>query len=66
MKEKLDDKLILYALIRLNQADSLGDVRRVKFCFIVWAGESASPLKRGRIVLHKSQVATLFRVSAPK
>ncbi|GJP51777.1 hypothetical protein CLOM_g10919 [Closterium sp. NIES-68] len=61
MVAKCEDNNILYGLLRLVKMDDGGDSKRVKFVFITWVGESASPLKKGKVALHKKDCATLFQ-----
>ncbi|CAI7867848.1 unnamed protein product [Closterium sp. NIES-53] len=61
MVTKCEDNNILYGLLRLVKMDDGGDSKRVKFVFITWVGESASPLKKGKVALHKKDCATLFK-----
>eukprot|EP00897_Mesotaenium_endlicherianum_P000988 jgi/Mesen1/10890/ME000935S10224 len=61
MVVQLDDGKILYGFLRLNKTDDRGDSKRVKFVFITWVGETASPLKKGKVTIHKKQCATLFK-----
>eukprot|EP00475_Leptophrys_vorax_P045699 TRINITY_DN9579_c0_g1_i1.p1 TRINITY_DN9579_c0_g1~~TRINITY_DN9579_c0_g1_i1.p1 ORF type:complete len:224 (+),score=24.22 TRINITY_DN9579_c0_g1_i1:439-1110(+) len=61
MIAKCEDNNILYGFLRLNKTDDGGDSKRVKFVFITWVGESASPLKKGKVALHKKEAAGLFK-----
>lgn len=61
MLTKVDDGEILYGFLRLMKTDDGGDSKRVKFVFLTWVGEGASPLKKGKVTLHKKTCATLFK-----
>lgn len=61
MIAQVDDSKILYGLLRLNKTDDGGDSKRVKFVYLTWVGEAASPLKKGNVTVHKKEVATLFK-----
>lgn len=61
MIAKCEDTNILYGFLRLNKTDDGGDSKRVKFVFITWVGESASPLKKGKVALHKKECSNLFK-----
>eukprot|EP00270_Netrium_digitus_P001684 TRINITY_DN1184_c0_g1_i1.p1 TRINITY_DN1184_c0_g1~~TRINITY_DN1184_c0_g1_i1.p1 ORF type:complete len:224 (-),score=40.86 TRINITY_DN1184_c0_g1_i1:244-915(-) len=61
MIAEVDDSKILYGFLRLNKTDDGGDSKRVKFVYLTWVGESASPIKRGKVTVHKKECAGLFK-----
>eukprot|EP00732_Lithocolla_globosa_P004039 Lithocolla_globosa_v1_NODE_3495_length_1656_cov_279.743285.p1 type:complete len:229 gc:universal NODE_3495_length_1656_cov_279.743285:732-46(-) len=55
-----EDK-VCYAFVRMTKTDDLGDSVRTKFVFLVWSGESASPLTRGKVTGDLPEVGALFK-----
>lgn len=62
LSRQCEDNNILYGFLRLTKTDDGGDSKRVKFVFLTWVGESASPLKKGKVTVHKKECAVLFKV----
>ena len=47
--EALKNDEVCHCLLRLEKTDDGGDSKRTKFVYLLWAGESASALKRGNV-----------------
>jgi len=61
MTATFQDGEVHYGLLRMTKTDDCGDSVRTKFIFITWVGPTASPLKKGKVNGHKSEVGMLFR-----
>lgn len=56
LTDKLEDDKVYYGLVRMLSGDR--ESKRVKFVFIVWVGDNAGAVTRGRVTMHKGDVAT--------
>jgi len=67
LQSHLDDKQCQYGLVKVryvaDEDSALGfsDNAREKYAFFTWAGEHASPLKRGKISVHKADLKKVIR-----
>jgi len=56
----LSDSEVQYAMFKLTFT-AADDTKRTKFVFVAWGGERASPLKKGKMSVHKASVKSIFK-----